>query len=62
MGQAEYLTIADAMRILKVSRLSIYRHMRAGRLRAYRVGRLVRITRGDLDDFVKSSRHRRASK
>ena len=50
----EYLTVNEVIKFLKISRLSLYRHIAAGRLIAYRVGRLIRITRGDLEEFVHS--------
>jgi len=58
----EYLTVNEAMSILKVSRLSIYRYIAAGSLVSYRIGRLVRITRGDLEDFVNRGLRRRPVK
>jgi len=59
MEQSEYMSIKDAMGILKVGRLSIYRRIKEGKLIAYRVGRLIRITRLDLDEFVKGGRNGR---
>jgi len=50
---SEFMSIQEAMAALKICRSTLYKHMRSGRLTAYRVGRLVRITREDLEDFVK---------
>ena len=47
-----YLTIDQAAKLLGVKRLTIHRHIKSGRLLAYRIGRLVRITEGDLKDFA----------
>lgn len=53
---SEYLTAGEAMQELKICRNTLNKHIRSGRLMAYRVGRLVRITRGDLEKFVKQNR------
>jgi len=50
---SEYLTVGEAMKELKVCRNTLNKHIRSGRLMSYRVGRLVRITRSDLEDFIK---------
>jgi excisionase family DNA binding protein len=52
----EFLTVGEAMRELKICRNTLNKHIRSGQLMAYRVGRLVRITRGDLEEFVKHER------
>jgi excisionase family DNA binding protein len=51
----EFLSIKDVMKALKVCRSTVYKFIQGGGLVSYRVGRLVRITRGDLEAFVKSS-------
>ncbi|MBI4615037.1 MAG: helix-turn-helix domain-containing protein [Planctomycetes bacterium] len=43
-----YMTIAEAAQKLRVSIATIRRRIRAGRLRAYRNGRLLRIRESDL--------------
>ena len=48
----EYLTTSDAMKILKVSRTTIFRHVREGNLRSLKVGRLVRFRVIDLRHFI----------
>lgn len=48
----EYLTPKDMRRILRVSRTTAYGYIRTGKLRVYRVGRLVRIKHADLEQFV----------
>lgn len=48
----EYLTIKDIMRILRISRPTAYKLISSGRLKSYRVGRLVRIKVDDLERFI----------
>jgi excisionase family DNA binding protein len=57
----EYLTIQDVMKILSVSRTTAYGYIRGGRLKFYKIGRLIRITREDLEDFVRGHRRRAVS-
>lgn len=50
---AEFLTVADAAKLLKVSRVTVHRWLKQGLLRAYHVGpRAVRINRQDLRRIV----------
>lgn len=49
----EYLTIKEVTEILKVSRATIYNWMISGKLKFYKVGRLIRIKREDLERFIK---------
>ncbi len=53
---SEFMSIKDVMGELKVCRATLYKHLKSGGLISYRVGRLVRITRGDLEEFVKQNR------
>jgi excisionase family DNA binding protein len=55
----EYLTVEEIMRILKVSRTTAYEYIHSGRLKSYKVGRLVRIREIDLKKFIegKSSKN-----
>jgi excisionase family DNA binding protein len=49
----DWLSIREAGRLLKVSRTTIHRWLKDGRLRAYRVGpKAVRIHRADLERVV----------
>jgi len=51
----EYLTIQDVMRILQISRTTAYGYLRSGRLKFFKVGRLVRIKPSDLKQFVEKN-------
>ena len=48
----ELLTVQETARLLKVTPITIRRHIAAGRLPAVRVGRAVRIRREALGEFV----------
>jgi len=61
-GMAEYLTIAETMKILKVCRNTLNKFIRSGRLRSCQIGRLIRIKAEDLDSFVEGSARRSTPK
>jgi len=48
----EYLTVSEVMKILKVSRTAVNNWMKSGKLKYYKVGRLVRIKEEDLGKFI----------
>ena len=48
----QFLTIAEAAELLGVSQRTIYRWMRGGYLRYFRVGNITRIQRKDLQAFI----------
>jgi putative molybdopterin biosynthesis protein len=52
MNTMELLSPQDLRRILKVSRATAYKIIRSGRLKVYRVGRLVRIAPADLGRYL----------
>ncbi len=49
MASDDFLTVNEAAARYRVSRRTIERHIKAGRIRVTRVGRLIRIRRADLD-------------
>lgn len=53
----EFLTIADVMHLLKVSRATVYRLRYAGTLPAYKIGNgtLVRFKRKEVERCVRSA-------
>ena len=53
---SEFMSIKDVMASLKVCRSTVYKFIKDGGLISYRIGRLVRITRGDFEKFVKHGR------
>ncbi len=53
MIKIDLLTVDEVAAILRVSRDSAYQIVRAGEIRSFRVGRLIRIDRADLYAFMK---------
>lgn len=53
-GQKRYLSSKEVADLLGVSRVSIYRLSRRGRLHAYRIGRLLRFDFENVLDFLSS--------
>jgi putative molybdopterin biosynthesis protein len=52
----EFLTIEEVQELLKVGRTFAYSLVRSGELPSYRVGRLLRIRRRDVEHWLESSR------
>ena len=50
--RSEYLTIPEAAELLRVSQRSLYRWMRDGQLKCFRVGNITRIAVKDMEDFI----------
>ena len=48
----ELLTVQETAALLRVSTVTVRRHIAAGRLKARRFGRRVRVERDDLDEFL----------
>src|SRR3990172_4189245 len=46
------LTVAEVARRLRLSEVTVRRHIRAGSLKAVRVGRGIRVREEDLDTFI----------
>ncbi|MBW4061538.1 helix-turn-helix domain-containing protein [Candidatus Saccharibacteria bacterium] len=53
----DFLTTTEAATILRVSKATIWRLIDSGRMKAYRVRRSWRISRADLEDFIKVGLH-----
>jgi putative molybdopterin biosynthesis protein len=49
------LTIKEVAQILKVKPLTVYNWVKAGKLRAYKLGRIYRVAEKDLEVFLSSS-------
>lgn len=52
----DWMSTADAADYLGVQSRTLYRFIDEGRLPAYRFGRVIRLKRNDVDDFVQSCR------
>lgn len=49
-----YYSINEVSKILKVAYLTVYRWVRVGKLNALRAGKQYRISKTDLDGFLKN--------
>jgi excisionase family DNA binding protein len=49
------LTLKEVAQILKVHPLTVYEWVKAGKLRAYKLGRVYRVAEKDLEVFLASS-------
>ena len=49
------LTVAEVATALQVSRMTVYRLIRRGQLKAIRVGRNYRVREDDLNQYLESS-------
>lgn len=51
---ANFLTVAEVAKLLRVSNMTVYRLISAGELAAVRVGRSYRIREDDVDRYLSS--------
>lgn len=54
--ESEWLGTPDAAKYLGITQRTLYRIIDAGDVTAYKMGRVLRIRRADLDDFLRRSR------
>ena len=52
MAETKVYTLEELTSILKVTRRSIYNYVKAGQLKAVKIGREWRVTQKALDDFL----------
>ncbi len=50
--EKEFYKAEDLAKLLEVNIMTIYRYIKAGRLKAYKLGREFRIERGEFDKFL----------
>ena len=55
MSRERLLTVAEVADHMRVSSMTVYRLIKAGSLKAVRVGKNYRIRTGDLDAYLQSS-------
>ena len=48
-----FYSAQEVAKILKVSYMSVYRWIRAGKLKSFKAGKQYRINKGDLEKFLK---------
>ena len=51
-GKNDILTIEEAAELLKLSTKTIYRMVRENKLKASKIGRVWRIKKSDIDDYL----------
>ena len=51
-ANSQFLTVGEVARVLRVSNMTVYRLIRAGELRAARVGRGYRIRESEVDAYL----------
>lgn len=54
-SDSEILTVQEVARLLKVTPKTVYGLVKKGSLRSFRVGRVVRCTREDVETFIEQS-------
>jgi excisionase family DNA binding protein len=50
--RARFLTVAEVADIMRVSTMTVYRLIKAGELRAVRVGKSYRLAEDDIDRYL----------
>ncbi len=55
MPQVRFLTVAEVARIMRVSKMTVYRLVHSGELPAIRVGRSFRVPERAVHDFLRRS-------
>jgi excisionase family DNA binding protein len=51
---SQLLTVAEVANVIRVSRMTVYRLIRRGQLKAIRVGRNYRVREDDLNDYLEA--------
>lgn len=57
MEQDRALSAVEVAKLLHVSKNTVYEMIRRGEINSYKVGRKIRFTRQDVDDYIARSRH-----
>jgi len=52
--EREFYLTEEVAELLRVSNMTIYRHIKAGKLKAYKFGKDWRIRKDDLETFLKA--------
>ncbi|HYZ92955.1 MAG TPA: helix-turn-helix domain-containing protein [Actinomycetota bacterium] len=53
-GISRLLTVAEVATVMRVSRMTVYRLIRRGQLKAIRVGRNYRVREDDLNEYLEA--------
>lgn len=54
-GDVSFLTVAEVAKIMRVSKMTVYRMVHAGELPAVRVGRSFRVPESAVTDYLRDS-------
>jgi len=57
----DLLTLSEVQQLLRFSKSKLYQECRAGKLRTRRFGRVVRVDRRDLDEYLEKASTERCS-
>jgi excisionase family DNA binding protein len=55
IGDVSFLTVAEVAKIMRVSKMTVYRMVHAGELPAVRVGRSFRVPEHAVQDYLRDS-------
>lgn len=55
MGQVQFRTVAEVAKLMRVSKMTVYRLVHAGELPAARVGRSFRVAESDVHAYLESA-------
>jgi excisionase family DNA binding protein len=55
VSEVKFLTVAEVARMMRVSKMTVYRLVHSGELPAVRVGRSFRVPEGDVDEYLRKS-------
>ena len=54
-GDVTFMTVAEVAKIMRVSKMTVYRMVHAGELPAVRVGRSFRVPESAVEDYLRDS-------
>lgn len=54
--KSPYMTVPEAAKYLRISRISMYKLLEKGKIKAQKAGRLWRITMNDLKQYMERSK------
>jgi excisionase family DNA binding protein len=54
-GGPRFLTASEAAERMRVSKMTVYRLIRAGKIRAVQIGKAYRVRESDLEEYLNSS-------
>ncbi len=50
----ELMTIKEIIKLLKIRKMTIYRYINAGKIKAYKLGKEFRVDKKDFETFLES--------